>query len=204
MSGLMESLRRSWQGLNERERRLVGLMGLTLVGLVIFGIFYMSQSAVSDVESENQALETALADIGRARTRLLARAAERDVAERRYATKAPPLGSFVEANARDNELTLREVVDQPSEVSGRYTRRAVNVQLPNVNLRPIVDLMAAIENSPYPVAIEQIHVEHFQAGDQYNVKLGVVAYDRAGPAAGSGAATTAARRPVTGAGPPRP
>jgi type II secretory pathway component PulM len=198
----MESLRRSWQGLNERERRLVALMGATLVGFVVFGIFYLSQSAISEVEAENELLETALADIGRARARLEQRAAERDAAERRYTTRAPALGSFVEATARENQLTLREVTDQPEEVSGRYTRRAVNVQLPNVNLRPIVDLMAAIENSPYPVAIEAIEVEHFQAGDQYNVKLGVVAYDRA--AAPGGPTKNVAARPVTGAGPPRP
>jgi type II secretory pathway component PulM len=203
VNSIMESLRGSWEGLNERERRLVGLMGLTLVGLVIFGIFYLSQSAVTEVEEENQQLESALADIGRARARLEERAAEREAAERRYTTKAPSLGSFVEASARENELTLREVVDQPEEVSGRYTRRAVNVQLPNVNLRPIVDLMAAIENSPYPVAIEQIQVEHFQAGDQYNVKLGVVAYDRAGTE-GGGPTKNAPSRPVRGAGPPRP
>lgn len=202
MSSLMESLRRSWQGLNERERRLVALMGLTLVGLVVFGIFYLSQSAVSEVEAENDQLETALADIGRARTRLQERAAERETAERRYATKAPALGSFVEATARDNQLTLREVTDQPEEVSGRYKRRAVNVQLPNVNLRPIIDLMAAIENSPSAVAIELIQIEHFQAGDQYNVKLGVAAYDRT--AAAGGPTKNVAARPASGAGPPRP
>ena len=202
MSSLMESLRRSWQGLNERERRLMSLMGLTFAGLVVFGIFYLSQSAISEVEADNDQLATALADIGRARTRLQERAAERDAAERRYATRAPALGSFVEASARENQLTLREVVDQPEEVTGRYTRRAVNVQLPNVNLRPIVDLMASIENSTYPVAIEQIQVEHFQAGDQYNVKLGVVAYDRA--AAPGGPTKNAPVRPANGAGPPRP
>ena len=202
MSNLMESLRRSWQGLNERERRLMSLMGLTFVGLVVFGIFYLSQSAISEVEADNDQLATALADIGRARTRLQERAAERDAAERRYATRAPALGSFVEASARENQLTLREVVDQPEEVTGRYTRRAVNVQLPNVNLRPIVDLMASIENSTYPVAIEQIQVEHFQAGDQYNVKLGVVAYDRA--AAPGGPTKNVPVRPANGAGPPRP
>lgn len=202
MSSLLESLRRSWQGLNERERRLVALMGMTLVSFVIFGIFYLSQSAINDAEAENELLETQLADIGRARARLQQRAAERDAAERRYAKRAPSLGSFVEATAHENQLTLREVVDQPEEVSGRYTKRAVNVQLPNVNLRPIVDLMAAIENSPFPVAIESIQMEHFQAGDQYNVKLGVVAYDRAGPAGGP-TQNTPARR-VTGAGPPRP
>ncbi len=203
MTNPLESLAQSWQGLNERERRMVGALGATLVALVLFGIFFVSQSAVSEVEEESEQIATVLAEIGRARTRLAARAAERDAAERRYATKAPALGSFVEANARENQLTLREVVDQPDEVMGRYKRRAVNVQLPNVELRPIVDLMASIENSPYPVAIEEIQVEHFQAGDQYNVKLGVVAYDRNAPA-DEGPTKNAPARPATGAGPPRP
>jgi type II secretory pathway component PulM len=200
MSALLDPLRNAWAGLNEREKRLVGLLGATLVGLVIFGVFYVSQSAVADMEEENARLKRALADIGRARSRLAALAAERESAERRFATKAPALGSFVEATARQQSITVGEVVDQPEETSGRYTKRAVRVRLQNVALRPTIDLLAAIENSPYPVALERLQVEHYQPGDQYNVQIGVAAYDRQAPAG----APTKAPRPVPGgaAGPP--
>jgi hypothetical protein len=33
------------------------------------------------------------------------------------------------------------------------------------------------------VAIDQIQIDHFQPGDQYNVKLGIVTYDQKSPAA---------------------
>jgi hypothetical protein len=32
--------------------------------------------------------------------------------------------------------------------------------------------------SGHPVAIEQIQIDHFQPGDQYNVRLGILTYDR--------------------------
>jgi type II secretory pathway component PulM len=200
MSRLLDTLRAAWAGLNEREKRLVGLLGATLVSLVVFGIFYLSQSAVAEIEEDNARLEQALAAIGRARTRLAALSAERESAERRFSTKAPALGSFVEATARQQSITVGEVVDQPEETIGRYTRRAVRVRLQNVALRPAIDLLAAIENSPYPVALERVLVEHYQPGDQYNVQIGVAAYDRQGNYGGS--ARTPRPPPAGAAGPP--
>jgi hypothetical protein len=191
MSSLVDPLRRSWQSFNERERRLISLLGATLVGLLVFGVFYLSQSAASDVEEENDKISAVLEDIGKARARLRERASERQASEARYRNRAPRLGGFVEAQAHDQNLSLREVTDQPEEVSGRYTKRAVRVQLPGVDIAPVIRMLAAIDNSPYPVAVERVTIEHFTSGHdgtggdtKYNVQIGVVAYDRAGGAAG--------------------
>ena len=38
--------------------------------------------------------------------------------------------------------------------------------------------MSAIENSIYPIAVDYIQIEHYRTGDQYNIKLGVVSYEK--------------------------
>ena len=196
-----DGLRRAWENLNERERRLVSLLGAVLAALVVFLVVYGSTTAIEDAEAESDQIETVLNDIARAKNRLRARETERRSAARRYETPAPPLGSFLESQARTAGLTVREVNDQPEKVSGGFRRRNVRATIPGVGLRPTVDLMANIVQSPYPVAIERIQIEHFQAGDRYNVQLGVLAYDRQGRA---GAQARVGERPAGAAGPPSP
>ncbi len=96
----------------------------------------------------------------------------------------------MEAKAKEQGLTLQEVTDQPSKTNGKYTRRSVTVSLPQVALTPVIQLLSSIVESPYPVAIDHIQIDHFQPGDQFNVKLGVLTFDKQG--AGSGGKTSAA------------
>jgi hypothetical protein len=41
-----------------------------------------------------------------------------------------------------------------------------------------VQLLSGIIASPYPVAIDHVQIEHFNPGDVYNLKFGVVTFDR--------------------------
>lgn len=182
--------RQAYENLNQRERKLVTILGGVLVAMVILLPLYLMSSAISDLEEENLAITEVLRDIDRARPMLRQRDAERKAAMRLYERKAPSLGSFLEDMAGKQGITIREVTDQPEKEIGKYRRRHVRVTMPNVGLADVIRMMAAIENSSYPVAIERIHVDHFRTGDRYNVQLGVVAYDREG--SGGAEATAAA------------
>lgn len=198
-----DRFRMAWEGLNPRERSLVGALGGVVASLVVLGVVYGSTFAVSSIEEDNAEITQVLRDIGRARGRLRQREALQRVADARYATKAPPLGSFVEATASQMTPTLsvREVVDQPEKVEGAYTRRSVRANLPGVPLLSTLKLMESIANTPYPVAIERVQIEHFAAGDAYNVQLGLLAFDRN---AAARATADAPARPAGRAGPPAP
>jgi hypothetical protein len=178
--GIFDSARSAFDNLNARERKLVGLLGAIAATMIIFLPLFMIASAISDIEDENTEIRSVLRDISRAETEIAALRAEREAAERRYDTPAPPLGSFLEAKSRgagyDRPL---EVTDQPERVAGGYTRRHVRASLPGVGLRTAIDMLAEMKNSPYPVAVELLQIEHFQAGDRYNVEVGVIAFDRA-------------------------
>lgn len=164
--------------LNERERNLLGAMGVVLVGLIVFLPLYLVSSSISEISAENAGISNVLRDIARARPQLAQREAEREASMARYRTAAPPLGSFMEARASEQELTLREVNEQPAKVIGEFRRRNTRATLPNVGLRPVVKMLTAIVNSRYPVALERLQFEHFRSGDTYNVQVGIVTYSR--------------------------
>src|SRR5690606_22683474 len=115
-------------------------------------------------------------------------------------------GSFLEARATEQELSLREVTDQPEKVVGDFRRRNVRATLPSVGLRNVIKLLTSIENSRFPVAVERIQIEHFRSGeDSYNVQIGVIAYDAQEPAASEGTDMRGETSMRAGrAGPPAP
>ncbi len=61
---------------------------------------------------------------------------------------------------------------------GDYSRRSVRVSLPVVELRPLIEMLADIENSWSPVSIERIQMTGGRMRTGYTVKLAVNAYDR--------------------------
>lgn len=199
-----DSIGNAFANLNERERRLVGLLGVVFAMIVVVLPLYLMTAAISDIESENREIASVLRDISRARGTLESRRSERERAMKRYDVQAPALRQFVAAKGEAAGLSIRETTPQPEKVFGQFTRRHLRVILPGVGLRPVVEMMASIDNSPYPVAIKRVQIEHYRTGDSYNVQLDVVAYDRAGGAEGDGPSKTPGRRPTKGSGPPTP
>jgi len=170
---------RSWSdGLSERERRLLGGMAFVFAALVVVLPMYLAISSIGDVETENEEIVQVLNDIRRSEPRLRQQQAERKAIEALYNRKAPSLGGFLEERAEQHGVSGLGVTDQPNLDIGEYTRRSVRVSLPVVELRPLIEMLADIENSPYPVAIDQIQMTGGRMRTGYTVKLGISAYDR--------------------------
>jgi hypothetical protein len=176
---ILDSLRSAFDNLNDRERKLVIALGGVVGALLLFLPIFLSATAIAEVEDENADIRAVLRSIANNRTEIAEMQAQREAAERRYDNPAPPLGSFLEAKAQEAGYDRPlEVTDQPERVANGYTRRHVRADLPGVDLRTVVNMLTEIENSPYPVAVELVQIEHFQAGDRYNVEVGVIAFDR--------------------------
>ena len=184
MSNLFDRLRASWENLNDRERRMLTILGAVLGAMLLIMPPILLVMDNSDLEVQNAELRSVVEQLDMQRTRLARLAQERKAADVKYANKTPPLGSFMESEAKKQGLTLQEVTDQPEKTVGRYLRRSVTVALPQVALTPLIQLLSSIVESGHPIAIDQLQIDHYQAGDQFNVKLGVLTFDKL-PAAGA-------------------
>lgn len=175
---------RSWiDSLSNRERNLLGLMAIIFCVMLVVVPIYVAISTISDVESENEEIARVLQDIQRSEARLLQQKADRRAVERLYSRPAPSLGGFLEERAQQYGVTGLSITDQPKVDMGGYSRRSVRVSLPVVEIRPLIEMLADIENSSYPIAIEQIQMTGGRMRTGYTVKLAVNAYDREGSAA---------------------
>jgi hypothetical protein len=214
VNGRFEALRRIWEGFTENEKRLVRVLGVVTVLLIVLVPVNVLSNAIGELDAYNEQIAGVLGEIHHARERLAQRRAEREAAEARYAQRAPELGTFLEARASQRQITIASVTNQPEVQEGRFRKRHVRARLAGVSLRQAVRLLTDIESSPYPVALERIHIEHFQEGDHYNVEVGVITYDRQGASGGADAGTgtggggtsggVVVRPPAGRIGPPAP
>lgn len=179
MTDLFDRWRGIWEGLNDRERLLVGALGAVAVLFILGFPLLLTVSQNSTIEEENAALRGALALIEENRPELEIRSEMRRTSTEKYAHKTPPLGSFLEGEAVTQGLTIREVTDQPEKSFGSYRRRGVSASINEAGLTGVMNLLSTLARSPYPLAVDLIQIEHYQAGDVYRLKLGVLTYDRA-------------------------
>lgn len=183
-SSLLERIRSSWENLNERERRMLTGLGMVVLALLLLLPPVMLYLGNTDLQAQNDELRGVLNQLSMQKPRLMQLAEDRRNAEARYKNKTPPLGSFLESEAKKQGLNLQEVTDQPEKTVGKYLRRSVTVSLPNTPLTPVINLMSSIVESGHPVAIQEITMDHYQAGDVYNFKLGILTYDKLGETSG--------------------
>jgi type II secretory pathway component PulM len=180
---LFERLRQTWENLNDRERRMLTILGVVLAALLLLMPPVLLILDNTELETQNAELRTVVEQLDAQRHRLARLAEERKNAEQRYLNKTPPLGSFLESEAKKQGLTLQEVTDQPEKTVGRYLRRSITVAMPQVALTPLINLLSSIVESGHPIAVDQLQIDHYQPGDQFNVRLGVLTFDKLSAAA---------------------
>jgi len=173
----LESLRDYWEKLSDRERKMLSGMGGVLLTVIVFVAIWTTSSAVAEVEEERDEIRRVLADIDRASDLLAKRRNERLAIEARFQLKAPALAAYIESKAKDQGLVVGQVSEEPEKSLSGYRRQSVRASISGVSLRPVMHLLAAIEQEPAPMAIERLVIEHYSSGDSYKVDIGVSAFD---------------------------
>jgi general secretion pathway protein M len=194
----MGALANWFSGLSPRERRLAGIFGTVVALLLLFLVPFGIDAMLRSRREANTELRDAIHRVQASRGIVGARKAKREALVQRYAKKAPKLGGFLEAAAREEKLELPEVQDKPElPIGKRYVERGTMLRMRKVGGYPLLKFLERIEQSGHPVAVTRLNLRK-RGGDRdsYDVELVVSAYDRNDPNAPAAAPTG------TGAGEP--
>ncbi len=175
----MKRLREWFDGLAERERRLIVVFGAVVGVFCLFIIPYLVSLTLDSRREEVGELRKAIAMVQNARDKVAGRQHKRDTIAARYANKAPPLAGFIESSAKSANLAVPESQDLSDLPHGKkFTERSTTIRLRKVGMLALTRMLEKIEGSGHPVVISKLHIRK-RGGetDSYDVEMNVSAFD---------------------------
>lgn len=174
------SVRERFERLEERERKLLGILALVAVVGLLLVVPLAVAAALHTERTENQALREAIQSIEGARPTVEAARAQNKAIEARYASAAPPLAAYLSKVAAEAELEIPESQDRQTVPHGkRYEERATKIVLRRVGMLKLARFMEKIAQSGHPIAITQLSIRKRSVEpDSFDADLVVSAFDR--------------------------
>lgn len=135
--------------MSQRERMMIGLLGLTIAVLMLLGGWFFVHRGLSGLSERNDAMRQALRDIERKRGAYLQARAKLAALEARIGSTPLPLAGFLEQAAKDTGIDIRETNPRAPETLGKkYVQQSMDVRLSKVPLEPLLKFMRRLEQSP--------------------------------------------------------
>lgn len=180
-SGRLQSLRDRFDRLSQRERTLVGALGVTFIVLLTLVVGFLITDGLSSMEERNAGMRQALKDIDLHRDAYLRQKARTAQLESRLGRSSMQLGGFLEQCAKDAGVDIPESNERPPAQAGKqYVEHATDLRLTRVKLDALVDFMRRIETGPNMVVVSalSVHVrdDHHQ---ELDVEMTVSTWERA-------------------------
>ena len=186
--------------LEERERKLLAALGGVVGVLVVLVAPIALVMTLSSKQAENEDIRAVLSEIEDARSTINERKARHGAVVAKYASPAPALAGFIEQAAKAHSLSAADTQDKPETPHGKlYSERFTVVKMHKIGLLPFVQMLQQIETSGHPVAVTRLNLKpRTNEPDQYEIEVGISAYDRKGDAKGD-AKGSASASPSAGA-----
>ncbi len=166
--------------LDPRERRLLTSFGVAVSVVVVVAVLFFSVKAVAAGQSENEILRKTIDDLVEAQPALQKSDAQRNSILARYGRAAPPLGAFLDNQARQNGIEIPESQDRPVVPHGkRFDERSTRIQMRKVGMASLARFMESVAKSQFPIVFSRVDIrKRLSESDSYDVEIIASAYDR--------------------------
>jgi general secretion pathway protein M len=176
----LQALRDWWERLSQRERAMVGALGVTFVLVVTLVVGFLITDGLATLDERNAAMRQALRDLDTHRESYLKMRAKTQQIEARLGATPMQLGTYLEAAAKEAGLTIGDSSDRQSVPAGKnFVERGVDMHLRAVTLDQLVKFMKAVETGRNLVVITGLRITtRDDKHEQVDVDLSVSTYQR--------------------------
>lgn len=176
MNALVEQFTQFWTKLSAREQKLMAILGGVALLMVFALPLFILSNTIESTREENSTLQALLNTMEKDSAKLRTQRAKEEAAKARYKEDVPVLASYVESAAKSFAgLNVSEITEQPQIEEAGFLKKHVRVKIPNVDLKTSLKFIHELENSPSPIALERIHIDHY--GTVYNLQIGLISYE---------------------------
>jgi hypothetical protein len=184
-----QALRDKWERLSQRERALVGAMGVTFVLAVTLIVGFVISDGLSTLEERNADMRQALRDLDTKRDVYLRNKAKSSQLDVRMGQTPVQLQTYVEQASKEAGVELSETNTQPAQAAGKgFTERSLTLGLRAVTLDQLTKFMKALETGHNLVVVTGLNVRtRDDKHQQLDVEMTVSTFERAKDGGKSGA-----------------
>ena len=184
----MQALRDKWERLSQRERTMVGAMGVTFVVMITMIVGFLITDGLSSMEERNGDMRQALRDLDTQRDSYLRNKAKTAQMETRLGSQPVQLQGYVESAAKDAGVEIPESDMLPAAPAGKkFVQRTLHLRLRAVTLDQLTHFMKAIETGKSLVVVTELDVRtRDDKHEQLDVEMSVSTFEHASDAAKSG------------------
>ena len=177
----MQELRDKWERLSQRERTMVGAMGVTFVIMVTLIVGFLITDGLSTMEEHNADMRQALRDLDTQRDKYIQMRAKTAQMETRLGSQPVQLQGYVESAAKEAGVEISDSSDRPAAAAGKkFVERTVDLHLKPVTLDQLTRFMKAIETGRSLVVVKELSVRtRDDKHEQLDVDMAVSTWDRA-------------------------
>lgn len=176
----MQALRDKWERLSQRERTMVGALGVTFVLMVTLIVGFLISDGLASLEERNDDMRQALRDLDTQRDNYLRMKAKVAQMETRMGTQPVQLQGVLEAAAKDSGVEIQESDERPPAPAGKkFVERSAHLRLRAVTLEQMTKFMRAIETGKSLVVVTELNVRtRDDKHEQFDVEMTVSTYER--------------------------
>lgn len=175
----MQALRDKWERLSQRERTMVGAMGVTFVIMVTLIVGFLITDGLSSMEERNADMRQALRDLDTQRDAYVRMKAKSAQMETRLGSQPVQLPGYLESAAKETGVDIADQTERPVAPAGKkFVVRTVDVRLRAVTLEQLTKFMKAIETGKSLVVVSTLSVRtRDDKHEQLDVELSVSTYE---------------------------
>ncbi len=176
----MQALRDKWERLSQRERTMVGAMGITFILMVTLIVGFLITDGLSSMEERNADMRQALRDLDTQRDKYLLMKSKMAQMETRLGTQPVQLQGYVENAAKEAGVEISDETDRQAVAAGKkFIERTVDLHLKPATLDQLTKFMKAIETGRSLVVVKELSVRtRDDKHEQLDIDMAVSTYDR--------------------------
>jgi type II secretory pathway component PulM len=185
-----QALRDKWERLSQRERTMVGALGVTFVVMVTLIVGFLISDGLSTMDERNRDMRQALRELETQRDAYLRNKAKAAQLEVRLGQTPVQLQGYLEAASKDAGVAISETNERPPvAVNKFFTEHAVDLQMHGITLEQLTKFLKAVETGRNLVVVTKLNVRtRDDKHQQLDADISVSTYERqtAKPAAKKG------------------
>jgi Tfp pilus assembly protein PilO len=180
----LDQLRDRWEHLGPRERRMVAILGGTLVVCLLAWTWLTIRGGLADIERANELRREALAALQKHRIAEAERAGEVKV---EIPAEAVRLEKYLEDVAKEVGLNIPEFKRRNPLEKGKFTELSTQIEMNGVTIQELKDFLEKVETRSQVVVVSELEIKRsFREQDKLDVDMIVSTYQKASPARPAG------------------